>query len=76
MGGLFYLLLADKPRDPAATNSTIPMIRAAAQTGNTNESGLHWDMVVDLRQGGVIEVDGHKVVVDGRFTKEGFPGDI
>ena len=43
------------------------------ETGNRNESGLHWDMVVDLRQGGYIEVDGVKVNVDGKFTREGFP---
>jgi aminopeptidase len=43
------------------------------ETGNTNESGLHWDMVVDLRTGGYIEIDGEKVNVDGRFTKDGFP---
>ena len=28
------------------------------ETGNTNQSGLHWDMVVDLRQGGYVEIDG------------------
>jgi aminopeptidase len=43
------------------------------ETGNTNESGLHWDMVVDLRQGGYIEIDGVKINVDGKFTREGFP---
>ncbi|HYO09128.1 MAG TPA: aminopeptidase [Tepidisphaeraceae bacterium] len=43
------------------------------ETGNTNESGLHWDMVVDLRQGGYVEIDGTKINVDGAFTREGFP---
>jgi aminopeptidase len=43
------------------------------ETGNKNESGLHWDMVVDLRQGGYIEVDGTKINVDGKFTREDFP---
>jgi aminopeptidase len=43
------------------------------ETGNKNESGLHWDMVVDLRTGGYIEVDGVKVNVDGKFTREGLP---
>lgn len=37
------------------------------ETGNTNKSGLHWDMVVDLRKGGYVEVDGTKVVVDGQL---------
>ncbi|HEV2293130.1 MAG TPA: aminopeptidase [Tepidisphaeraceae bacterium] len=44
------------------------------ESGNANQSGLHWDMVVDLRQGGHVEVDGQKILVDGRFTREGFPG--
>jgi aminopeptidase len=44
------------------------------ETGNRNESGLHWDMVVDLRKGGYVEIDGVKINVDGRFTMEGFPG--
>ena len=43
------------------------------ETGNPNQSGLHWDMVVDLRHGGFVEIDGVKVNVDGRFTREGFP---
>jgi aminopeptidase len=43
------------------------------ETGNSNKSGLHWDMVVDLRQGGYVEIDGVKVNVDGKFTREGFP---
>jgi aminopeptidase len=43
------------------------------ETGNTNQSGLHWDMVVDLRTGGYIEIDGVKFNTDGRFTREGFP---
>jgi aminopeptidase len=43
------------------------------ETGNSNQSGLHWDMVVDLRTGGFIEIDGEKINVDGRFTREGFP---
>jgi aminopeptidase len=43
------------------------------ETGNTNESGLHWDMVADLRNGGYIEVDREKINVDGKFTKDGWP---
>ncbi len=37
------------------------------ETGNTNQSGLHWDMVVDLRQGGYVEADGVKISQDGRL---------
>jgi aminopeptidase len=43
------------------------------ETGNTNPSGLHWDMVVDLRAGGYVEIEGVKVNIDGKFTREGFP---
>ena len=44
------------------------------ETGNSNQSGLHWDMVVDLRNGGYVEIDGVKVSENGRFLKQGFPG--
>jgi aminopeptidase len=43
------------------------------ESGNTNPSGLHWDMVVDLRTGGHLEIDGEVFARDGRFLKEGFP---
>jgi aminopeptidase len=43
------------------------------ETGNDNESGLHWDMVVDLRRGGHIEIDGEVFQRDGRFLKDEFP---
>jgi len=43
------------------------------ESGNTNQSGLHWDMVVDLRNGGYIEIDGVKINIDGKFTKDGWP---
>lgn len=46
------------------------------ETGNANESGLHWDMVVDLRAGGYVEVDGEKINVDGAFTRDGLPGQV
>ena len=35
------------------------------ETGNANQSGLHWDMVVDLRRGGYVEADGVKVSENG-----------
>lgn len=44
------------------------------ETGNNNQSGLHSDMVVDLRQGGYVEIDGIRVNENGQFTREGFPG--
>ena len=43
------------------------------ETGNSNQSGLHWDMVVDLRKGGFVEIDGVKINLDGKFTKPEFP---
>ncbi|MEX1017982.1 MAG: aminopeptidase [Phycisphaeraceae bacterium] len=44
------------------------------ETGNTNSSGLHWDMVCDLREGGTITVDGEVIHRDGKFVFEGWPG--
>ena len=46
------------------------------ETGNSNQSGLHWDMVVDLRMGGVVEIDGVKVSENGRFVKGEWPGNL
>ncbi|HMO26649.1 MAG TPA: aminopeptidase, partial [Tepidisphaeraceae bacterium] len=43
------------------------------ETGNTNESGLHWDLVLDLRTGGTIEVDGETISTDGRFHDASWP---
>jgi aminopeptidase len=43
------------------------------ETGNKNQSGLHWDMVVDLRPGGYVEIDGTKINVDGNFTRDDYP---
>lgn len=52
------------------------------ETGNTNESALHWDMVCDLRPGGAfpgssggsIFADGEPIQRDGRFLFSGWPG--
>jgi len=43
------------------------------ETGNTNQSGLHWDMVVDLRGGGYLEVDGIRINENGRFLRPEWP---
>ena len=43
------------------------------ESGNTNESGLHWDMVCDLRTGGTITVDGNIISRDGKFLFPGWP---
>lgn len=47
--------------------------QAYPETGATNESGLHWDMVCDLRQGGKIFVDGELLSENGRFVNSDFP---
>lgn len=44
------------------------------ETGNSNTSGLHWDMVCDLRTGGTITVDGEVISKDGKFVFDGWPG--
>jgi len=38
------------------------------ESGSRNESGLHWDMICDLRQGGEIRVDGELLYKDGKFV--------
>jgi aminopeptidase len=49
------------------------------ESGNSNESGLHWDMVCDLRPegdrpGGTIEADGEVFHRGGKFVRAGWPG--
>lgn len=50
------------------------------ESGNSNESGLHWDMVCDLRKsadgkgGGTIAIDGEVFSRDGKFVFDGWPG--
>jgi aminopeptidase len=41
-----------------------------AESGGTNRSALHWDLVCDLRHGGSITVDGIEIQRDGRFLRE------
>ncbi len=43
------------------------------ESGGKNQSGLHWDMVCDLRQGGQIFVDGELISENGRFLNETWP---
>jgi aminopeptidase len=42
--------------------------RSYPETGGTNESAIHWDMICDLRKGGQIEVDGEALQRDGEFV--------
>jgi aminopeptidase len=43
------------------------------ETGSVNRSGLHWDMVCDLRAGSEIQADGETIYRDGRFLPEFAP---
>ena len=44
------------------------------ETGSSNQSGLHWDMVCDLRNGGTIHADGELIQEYGKFVFSGWPG--
>ena len=41
--------------------------RSYPETGGTNESVVHWDMICDLRQGGRLSADGETILEDGHF---------
>jgi aminopeptidase len=45
------------------------------ETGSRVRSALHWDLIVDLRQGGRVLVDGQPLVVDGRIMAPGWSDD-
>ena len=42
--------------------------RSYPETGGTNESAVHWDMICDLRAGGRLLADGEVVQENGTFT--------
>ncbi len=46
---------------------------AYPESGGKNQSGLHWDMVCDLRQGGKILADGELISENGRFCNPLWP---
>ena len=37
-------------------------------SGSRNRSGIHWDLICDLRQGGQVDVDGEPFLRDGRYV--------
>ncbi len=41
--------------------------RSYSETGGRNESALHWDLIVDTRQGGRVTVDGRVAMENGRW---------
>jgi aminopeptidase len=43
------------------------------ESGGKNVSGLHWDMVCDLRHGGRVEADGQLISENGKFVREDWP---
>jgi aminopeptidase len=38
--------------------------RSYPETGGTNASALHWDLICDLRDGGVLRADGEPILID------------
>ena len=38
------------------------------ESGSTNESAIHWDLICDLRQGGSVRVDGELFLQDGGYV--------
>lgn len=46
---------------------------AYPESGGTNKSALHWDMVCELRKGGVVEADGKVISRNGKFQKADWP---
>ena len=42
--------------------------RSYPETGGTNESVVHWDMICDLRRDGKLSADGDTILENGRFT--------
>ena len=43
--------------------------RSYPETGGTNVSALHWDLICDLRRGGRLTADGDVLMLDGRFAR-------
>jgi aminopeptidase len=38
------------------------------ESGSTNQSAVHWDMICDLRDGGELRADGELMLKDGKFV--------
>lgn len=43
------------------------------ETGNCNDSALHWDLICNLRQGGKILADGQVISENGSFLNKDWP---
>jgi aminopeptidase len=46
----------------------IALGRAYPEVGGTNKSAIHWDIIKDLRQEGVINLDGKRIYEKGNFS--------
>ncbi len=44
-----------------------------AQAGGKNQSTVHWDMIADMKNGGIIYADGQEIYRNGRFKTELWP---
>ncbi|TXF89535.1 aminopeptidase [Neolewinella aurantiaca] len=44
-----------------------------ALAGGKNESTVHWDMIADMKNGGIIYADGEEIYRNGRFKAELWP---
>ncbi len=42
--------------------------RSYPETGATNQSAVHWDLICDLRKGGRVSLDGETLIEDGVFV--------
>jgi aminopeptidase len=40
-------------------------------SGGLNKSSIHWDMILDMRDGGEVHADGKVIYRNGKFTHEG-----
>ncbi|HEY3727656.1 MAG TPA: aminopeptidase [Solirubrobacteraceae bacterium] len=56
-----HILLDEK----IAGTAHLALGRSYPETGASNESAIHWDLICDLREGGRISADG-ETVIDGR----------
>jgi aminopeptidase len=43
------------------------------ETGNTNQSALHWDLICDLRKDGIIYADNEKIFENGIYLQNDWP---
>jgi len=43
--------------------------RSYPETGGKNASAVHWDLICDLRRGGMLSADGDLVQANGRFVR-------